>query len=73
MMLICCVNEEDHLFQASSKLDAFLTMSSDEHGATLASEASLAPQKNCPELPTGVDLTVPRVGFEPTTLRSSAG
>jgi hypothetical protein len=34
-MLICCVSEEDHLLQASNELDAFLTKSSDELGATL--------------------------------------
>jgi hypothetical protein len=61
-MLICCVSEEDHLLQASSELDAFLTMSSDEHGATTACQASLAPQKKYPELPIAVDL-VPRVGL----------
>jgi hypothetical protein len=62
-MLICCVSEEAHLLQASNELDAFLTMSSDEHGATMACQASLAPQKKYPELPIAVDLAVPRVGL----------
>ena len=62
-MLICCVSEEDHLLQASNELDAFLTKSSDELGATMACQASLTLQKHYLELPIA-DLTVPRVGFE---------
>ena len=63
-MLICCVREENHLLQASNELDALLTESSDELGATMACQASLTLQKHYPDLPVVVDLTVPRVGLE---------